>query len=68
MNSYDSPCKNCEERRLGCHDCCERYNDWKKLKKEVDKFLEPTRSYVLETVWQKKTGGFRKKKIRVGDK
>ena len=25
----DSPCKDCEDRTVGCHSICERYNNWK---------------------------------------
>ena len=25
-----APCKGCEERVLGCHDQCERYQDYRK--------------------------------------
>lgn len=36
-----SPCKNCEERELGCHDRCIAYRQWKdeytKTKIELEK-------------------------------
>lgn len=25
-----SPCKDCSERHLGCHDRCPKYQDWRK--------------------------------------
>ena len=26
--SKDNPCRNCEERCVGCHGTCQRYLDW----------------------------------------
>ena len=29
------PCRNCEERRVGCHAECERYLTWAKARREA---------------------------------
>lgn len=28
---YDSPCKNCSNRKIGCHGKCEKYKHYKQL-------------------------------------
>ena len=39
------PCKDCEERRVGCHSDCEKYKKWRKAKDEQYKEeLEKRRS------------------------
>ena len=32
-----SPCRNCEERKLGCHSGCKRYLEFKKEVEEIRK-------------------------------
>lgn len=31
MKSYPTinPCKDCKDRKVGCHSTCEKYNQWK---------------------------------------
>lgn len=29
MEPATSPCKNCEDRSVGCHGSCEKYAEWK---------------------------------------
>ena len=31
MNRYMSPCKDCENRELGCHSNCEKYLEFRKV-------------------------------------
>nr|DAU14851.1 MAG TPA: hypothetical protein [Caudoviricetes sp.] len=31
-----SPCLNCKDRAVGCHDACEKFYTWKKLKYDWD--------------------------------
>lgn len=35
MGQYNSPCYQCENRFLGCHQYCEEYWDWRKLMKTI---------------------------------
>lgn len=38
------PCKDCEERRVGCHSDCEKYKTWRKVKdKQYKEELEKRR-------------------------
>lgn len=30
-----TPCKNCTERKLGCHGTCESYTEWKKVQDDI---------------------------------
>lgn len=39
MISLNTPCRNCTERTLGCHDACEKYKEFKE-KLEHDKLLK----------------------------
>lgn len=34
-NPVQSPCRNCENRHMGCHGQCERYNEYKIRHDEV---------------------------------
>ena len=50
------PCYGCEDRVIGCHSKCKRYNDWKEKMKqlkdtcdEVRKEESIIRSYVKES-------------------
>ena len=36
MKKVNAPCKDCESRFLGCHSTCERYNDFKKYREELN--------------------------------
>ena len=40
-----TPCKNCQDRTLGCHDKCEKYIEWKA---ERQKILDK-KNEILET-------------------
>lgn len=33
----ENPCKDCKDRHLGCHSCCEKYIKWSE---EREKFLK----------------------------
>ena len=33
----DSPCKDCEDRAVGCHSSCEKYMNWKLSSSEEPK-------------------------------
>lgn len=35
----EAPCKNCDQRKLGCHDRCEKYQEYNKYREEVRKYL-----------------------------
>lgn len=32
-----APCKDCPEKELGCHDRCERYQEFRKTRREYNK-------------------------------
>lgn len=31
-----TPCKGCEDRYIGCHSSCFKYDDWKKQREETN--------------------------------
>lgn len=37
MNKYDSPCKDCNDRVLGCHSTCTKYKEFKEFRNKVSK-------------------------------
>lgn len=42
-----APCKDCEERYLGCHQNCKAYNKYKSDKKEKDILIKKKRNEML---------------------
>ena len=58
----NAPCKDCPERYLGCHQNCEKYQDYRKKQTE---FNEKVRGYKEDdSVWRRKvrTKWLRKRK------
>lgn len=50
-----SPCKECENRFVGCHQYCEEYNDWKRISEKVKRQQNKQRAteYMLNEVRRK---------------
>lgn len=32
----ETPCKNCKDRKVGCHAVCENYIEWRKMIDEIN--------------------------------
>ena len=43
--SSKSPCMDCKERSIGCHDRCEKYQLWKMGKPENPEEIDKDREY-----------------------
>ena len=64
-SSVKSPCTGCEDRELGCHSKCVRYNEWKnKLCEEREKRRK--REYEERSFYEFKTTEIEKIKHGVG--
>lgn len=54
-----NPCKDCEERKLGCHSGCEEYTEFYKQNREKNKkqlAAAHTNQYVVNAIMKCKTG------------
>lgn len=40
-----APCKDCEERELGCHDRCEKYQTFREARKEFNRKVAEFNKY-----------------------
>ena len=60
MTGYNSPCKDCSERYLGCHDRCPKYASFKMKNKEIEKkrkeYYRPYIGYKSEKTLRKLKG------------
>ena len=45
LRNGSCPCGGCDERELGCHSCCKKYQNWKESRKSLRK------------EWKEKNGG-----------
>ena len=57
------PCKGCEDRVIGCHSVCERYNTWKAERDEIKKELT---KIAMQEQEQNDIEKSRKKRIATG--
>lgn len=61
------PCKNCVDRKLGCHSICEDYKDFKEeleLKKELYKAQKEKYPKIVEGDFLGDDGQMRRSKLR----
>lgn len=63
MNLLTSPCKNCENREIGCHDRCVDYKTWaqERIKqKETFRAEKEALNFTLNMISETKSGRARK--------
>jgi len=60
----NTPCKECEERQIGCHSSCEKYKNFLKIRDEKNAFLhrEPHDYYVVDKIRKKQKRMEKKRK------
>ena len=56
----ECPCRGCTDRTITCHGVCQRYQDWKKNREDVNNWLIKQRPITSETAAKK----FREKVIK----
>lgn len=53
MDKKPSPCRNCKDRRIGCHGKCEAYQSWRS---GVDDVILEKMHYSSKYAWSEKRG------------
>lgn len=66
MKEPSAPCKDCKDRKLHCHDKCEKYLTFKKDHAAYVKFIRQQKQsdYDLDDVEKKRFEKYNKAKIR----
>ena len=66
MKEPSAPCKNCQDRKLHCHDRCEKYLAFKKDHAEYVRLIRNQKQseYDLDDVEKKRFEKYNKAKIR----
>ena len=60
VDTMECPCRGCTDRTITCHGVCQRYQDWKKNREDVNNWLIKQRPITSETAAKK----FREKVIK----
>ena len=61
VDTMECPCRGCTDRTITCHGVCQRYQDWKKNREDVNNWLIKQRPITSETAAKK----FREKVINL---
>lgn len=47
MPQTTAPCKDCEDRQIGCHSICEKYIQYKRIRDEERQKIQAAKGYVI---------------------